>query len=320
MKKSYNLLFTLTLLSILFTTAGFSQINLYTQDFEGSDEDNYTLTNALGDNIDFGILGNNGADYILRANPSTISFIDVQPTGFGGSNVMVWEDVDDYIGDLFFLSNSFDITGAQDIVVSLKVGITNDGLDRYENENFIVIEYDLDGADNWIKIGDFRGIKGPPFFAFNFYEDDNLDGTYTVQTTNAMRTVNYNLNNRAGNIVSGTSMRIRIRINSGIQEEMVIDDITVNASTVLSVDELVLDRAISIFPNPSNGLINVKNSGIELLDAIVTNINGRTITTFDLDSSREDFQLDISSLVSSGIYFLKLTSQNSSIIKKLIIN
>ena len=317
MKKKYTILFSFLCLAFLCLTFSDAQVNLYTQDFEGADEDNYILTNASDANINFGILGNGGADYILRANPSTISFIDVQPTGFGGSNVMVWEDTDDYVGEFYILSNSFDITGAQDISVSLKVGATNDGNNRYEPSNFIIIEYDLDGApDNWIKIGEFRGVNENPASMFNFFEDDNLDGSFTVRTTNVMRTVNYNLNNRAGTAISGNTMRIRIRTFSGSQEEMVIDDLIVSASSVLSTNEKTIENALSIYPNPSNGNITVKNTGIALDTIEIIDLNGRTIAQRNLDGTTSDKELDLSTVLSSGIYLARISSETAFTIKK----
>ena len=206
-----------------------AQVTLYSNGFEGSDQDTYNLTNSFGNPLGFTNF-NPPSDYFLRGVPSGNSAIDVQPTNFEGANIIVGEDFDGYvggIGEIQLTTNSFNIAGAVDMSVSLKVGATNDGSNRYETSNYLIVEYALDGSSTWIKIAEFRGVKDGSIF--NFYEDDNLNGFATVRTTNVMRDVSYNLNSRAGSAVLGTNMRVRVRLNFGVQEEIAIDELKVQA-------------------------------------------------------------------------------------------
>lgn len=87
---------------------------------------------------------------------------------------------------------------------------------------------------------------------------------------------------------------------------------------VLSVDDDVLDNAITVYPNPSNGKLFFKNSGIQLLEkAEIINLNGQKVKEFNQINKNKD--LNITSL-QSGLYFLKLKFDNGSTIKKIIVN
>ena len=87
----------------------------------------------------------------------------------------------------------------------------------------------------------------------------------------------------------------------------------------LSTDEFNFDALVSVYPNPSNGVITIKNSGIALKSAVVTDINGRTVSSIDLEGTTVDRELNLSSVLSSGMYFMTISSENESTVKKMII-
>ena len=86
---------------------------------------------------------------------------------------------------------------------------------------------------------------------------------------------------------------------------------------VLSVNDILLQNSISIYPNPNEGIIYINNSGGHHLEsAEIYSINGKKVKIFNqLDNQNE---LEIESL-KSGLYFLKLNSDKGSIVQKLII-
>lgn len=87
----------------------------------------------------------------------------------------------------------------------------------------------------------------------------------------------------------------------------------------LSVNDDVLSQ-FSLYPNPSYGRVevNLNQSLSRDLDIEIFDLNGRVLKTFKIKnpSSKFDFYLED---LSSGIYLVKLTSQNSSGVKKLIL-
>jgi hypothetical protein len=93
--------------------------------------------------------------------------------------------------------------------------------------------------------------------------------------------------------------------------------ITVNVNTCTGIEEL-LSNAVSIYPNPNNGLIHIslsselsKHSRLEIYDAI-----GKLIVTETL--SNEINTLDIANL-SNGIYYFRIWNTNTMVkIGKLV--
>jgi len=86
---------------------------------------------------------------------------------------------------------------------------------------------------------------------------------------------------------------------------------------VLSVDDTEFQNAISIYPNPNKGVIQINNTGnIALEKAAIYAITGKRVKVFNNISNQKS--LSFNSL-KSGLYFLKLDSDKGSIIKKLII-
>lgn len=85
---------------------------------------------------------------------------------------------------------------------------------------------------------------------------------------------------------------------------------------VLSIDNDELERAVSVYPNPSNGSLSIKNTGTHILEkAEIFSVKGQKVKEFKLINNN----LNITSL-QSGLYFLKLKSDRGSAIKKIIVN
>jgi hypothetical protein len=86
---------------------------------------------------------------------------------------------------------------------------------------------------------------------------------------------------------------------------------------VLAIDNHALQNAISIYPNPNNGDININNTGnIVLEKAEIYTVTGKKVWVFNNIINQKS--LTFNSL-KSGLYFLKLDSDKGGIVKKLII-
>lgn len=87
-------------------------------------------------------------------------------------------------------------------------------------------------------------------------------------------------------------------------------------------DRYVLDAAVEIFPNPTNGVINVEISetNAENLSVEVTNVLGAVIATKDLTkvNSTETVTFDLKGNA-SGIYFINISSDNATISKRVMV-
>ena len=91
------------------------------------------------------------------------------------------------------------------------------------------------------------------------------------------------------------------------------DKIELSLKSTLSTNNFNKED-VTIYPNPSNGIVNIKSS-LENLDYQLFNIQGKLVQKNTIQNNRLNF-----SNFSKGIYFLKLSSDNNSIVKKIIID
>lgn len=91
--------------------------------------------------------------------------------------------------------------------------------------------------------------------------------------------------------------------------------IAVNANeTTLSVDDvLLIDSELNAYPNPTNGLVNIKLSS----DNAIKSVSAYNILGSSVNVRASDNQIDFSDLT-SGIYILKIDTTKGLISKKLI--
>ncbi len=90
---------------------------------------------------------------------------------------------------------------------------------------------------------------------------------------------------------------------------------TINVNTAVSIEEI--NNQFSIYPNPSNGIFTVTNpQGFKNLVGLeIADITGKTIYT----RKHAPLHIDISNQ-STGIYFIKIQTENGVYTKKIIIN
>ena len=95
--------------------------------------------------------------------------------------------------------------------------------------------------------------------------------------------------------------------------------IAVNVSEVLSVDDTKAEETfIRVFPNPSNGIINVLSNGSEpITELLVTDIMGREMIAL-INTSFTSWSFDISNLA-RGAYILKGKSAGRSFFSKVVL-
>lgn len=79
---------------------------------------------------------------------------------------------------------------------------------------------------------------------------------------------------------------------------------------------------ISVYPNPSNGVFNIKTSYPESVTRMTINgVDGQSVKAYYFESSAElnNFSFDVSNL-SSGVYFIKLENSYGTGTKKIILD
>lgn len=98
-----------------------------------------------------------------------------------------------------------------------------------------------------------------------------------------------------------------------------VDEIVIyNCSEALSINDFdFLDNNISIYPNPSSGIFNIKMKSISDFQYNIYDITGKEMTA-RTEVMNNTFQLDLSTY-SKGIYFFKVYSSEGAITQKLIV-
>ena len=97
-------------------------------------------------------------------------------------------------------------------------------------------------------------------------------------------------------------------------------ELVVTHSAPLSIDENILFKAVSIYPNPNNGKFTLNYEGTEtLIGLTVLDITGNTIQIFNFDSYNINYLMDLSHLA-KGMYFLKIQTNNAVATKRVVIN
>jgi len=97
---------------------------------------------------------------------------------------------------------------------------------------------------------------------------------------------------------------------------VIIDNFTVTET--LSTND-ILNTKLSVYPNPVNNMVNVSNSLNVLMNSVsITDINGRVVKNVVL-SNVSDAQINVAEL-NTGVYFLKIETNEGTATKKIVKN
>ncbi len=93
---------------------------------------------------------------------------------------------------------------------------------------------------------------------------------------------------------------------------------TVTVEELLGLEDSEFYNNISLYPNPTTGEITLMNKTTALLiNAVITDVNGRTIKTIDLSEAGLETNFSLESLA-TGMYFIKINAENTSIVKRIV--
>ncbi len=99
--------------------------------------------------------------------------------------------------------------------------------------------------------------------------------------------------------------------------DIALDDINISDHT--SIDEQELNSAISVYPNPNNGefYLTIDNAKISQVNVMVHDLYGRLVYTNTFSNKSNRIKLTD---VAAGVYSVKVTNENQTVLKKIIIN
>ncbi|PIZ06982.1 MAG: hypothetical protein COY56_11410, partial [Flavobacteriaceae bacterium CG_4_10_14_0_8_um_filter_34_31] len=150
-----------------------------------------------------------------------------------------------------------------------------------------------------------------------------------------------------GNLYIGTDIGVLASNNEGVQWEIlginlpsvVVTDLHIHEQTetlfvatygrssykmdisgnILSTENYLLETNVTVYPNPATDFVTIsikdrnKNHTISIFDPL-----GREVLKKEIVSGKQDLKLSVEQFT-TGTYFVKISSENASITKKLII-
>jgi Secretion system C-terminal sorting domain len=214
----------------------------------------------------------------------------------------------------YLTSGCYDLSQIINPVMTFKMAY-----DLEINYDIVYLEYTIDKGINWYRLGDV---------APNWYNSDrtpetsgtdceNCIGGQWTGTNLTLTEYIYPLNSFTA--IQNVIFRIVFHSDGGLtQLGVVVDDFLISG-TNLATDSFNLEN-IAIYPNPSKGIYNLSLNNLTIDTIELYDLTGVKINVIDnLKINNNESILDLTS-VASGVYFLKIKSNNQTITKKIIKN
>ncbi len=145
-------------------------------------------------------------------------------------------------------------------------------------------------------LGGFAGLSGVVPASVTYNTPYTTTFTHTLPTTqdeSQIKLVAIIIDNATGGIINATEVAL---------------------NTTLANTSFTNDLGFKIYPNPSNGIVNISTSVTS--DIIISDISGKTV--FSKNQLFGENEINLSNL-QSGIYFVKAKSETTETVSKLIL-
>ena len=187
--------------------------------------------------------------------------------------------------------------------------------DLEQNWDIVYVEYSTNFGASWAVLG----AMGANWYNSNRTNASsggtdcyNCPGAQWTGTDLTLKTYTYPLASLGA--PSNVIFRIVFHSDESVNQLGVnVDDFLI--SGVLANESFELNN-ISVYPNPSNGLVTISYGTLEPNQIQVYDISGKLILTKEnLNVSESNIDL---STATQGIYFIKISSENQSVVKRLV--
>ena len=122
--------------------------------------------------------------------------------------------------------------------------------------------------------------------------------------------------NLSGINVAGIEIKVEYAINSSDTASVTFD---IEAGT-LATEDFNFENNITLYPNPSKDIINIKNTSKTVISTIeIIDVFGQTLLVSNYNNLEPLISLNLSNL-SSGIYFAKISTEHYISTRKIIVN
>jgi hypothetical protein len=213
----------------------------------------------------------------------------------------------------YIVSQCYNLSNITNPQISFKMAF-----DLENNWDIVYVEYSTNLGANW----NVLGTMGTGWYNSNRTPQtsgtdcNNCVGAQWTGTDTAFNTYSYGLN--ALNTETNIIFRIAFIADEGTNQLGVkVDDFVING--VLSAASFEANQ-IAVFPNPSNGIFNIAFGNLNPNKIEVYDISGKLIFQKNqLVVSNNQTNIDLSN-TSNGVYFVKISTENNTITKRIIKN
>jgi hypothetical protein len=188
--------------------------------------------------------------------------------------------------------------------------------DLEENWDVLYVEYTTDIGQTWNVLGtandpNWYNSSQTSQMADNCY---NCPGAQWTGTNTSIVEYQYPLNQfiNQSNIIFRFVFHSDDAVNN---EGVIIDDFVIDGT--LSSEEFNME-GVAIYPNPSKGLFTISYGSLNPTKVEVFDVTGKIILTLQanaLTNSEAEISLEKASV---GVYFVKISNENSQIVKRII--
>jgi len=145
-----------------------------------------------------------------------------------------------------------------------------------------------------------------------FYEDADSDGFGDPNSTATGCTIPAGF---VSNNLDCDDTNPNINPNATDIPDNGIDEDCSGADASTNIEELAAIK-LQVYPNPSNGLITVNFSDIQINTITITDLNGRVVATIDVNATSIDTNL---TELNNGLYILNVASDKGTVQKRIAI-
>ncbi len=122
----------------------------------------------------------------------------------------------------------------------------------------------------------------------------------------------------AGTLVGAGVTTMTMTATDGASNEDTCTFTVTVEEEILGVGENEFYNNLLLYPNPTTGEITLMNkTAAELIDAVITDVNGRIISKIDLSEIGNVTNISLQSFA-TGMYFIKINAENTTIVKRII--
>ena len=265
-------------------------------------DNNPTTLNPFTNNTNQWILiGNENVWQI--GQPTTTILGNTNSTGYATTlNFNYPDNISSYL-----VSPCYDLTNLTNPVLKF-----NMAFDLEQDYDVLYVEYTTNQGTTW----NVLGTADDPNWYNNNYEQNQLTiGKQWTGTNGVLSEYSHDLTFLSTE--SQISFRFSFLTDQNTNNEgVVIDDFVIEGQVANSDDRTIFNQIV-IYPNPSTGIFSIRNSQNKNIDLNVFDLTGKLIKK-ETNLSNNLIELNLSNL-DKGIYFIKLSIDNTTKIQKIIL-